>query len=143
MDHVAIMKKSWGLIPKILSGQKVIESRWYQTKRLPWGRIKVGDTVYFKDSGYPTTLKATVSDVLSFNSLTPPLVSQILRQYASQDGIPPDKVNFYFDLFKDKQYCLLVFLQNPAKIDPFDINKAGFGTMSAWITIPDINLIKK
>ena len=25
MDHVAIMQKSWGLLPKILSGEKTIE----------------------------------------------------------------------------------------------------------------------
>lgn len=31
MEHVAIMRKSWGLTDKILSGQKKIESRWYKT----------------------------------------------------------------------------------------------------------------
>ena len=51
MDHVAIMNKSWGLIPKILSGSKTIESRWYKTKRTPWDKIAKGDTVYFKNSG--------------------------------------------------------------------------------------------
>ncbi|MEI7477466.1 MAG: hypothetical protein WCJ81_02865 [bacterium] len=39
MDHVAIMKKSRKLIPKIVSGEKTIESRWYQTKRAPWNTV--------------------------------------------------------------------------------------------------------
>lgn len=34
MEHVAIMKKSWGLTRKILSGEKTIESRWYRFRRL-------------------------------------------------------------------------------------------------------------
>lgn len=51
MHHVAIMKPSWKLIPKILSGEKTIESRWYQTRRAPWNGIAAGDVVYFKDSG--------------------------------------------------------------------------------------------
>ena len=38
MDHVAIMKKSWGLIPKILDGRKKIESRWGIHKCSPWGK---------------------------------------------------------------------------------------------------------
>ncbi len=45
MDHVAIMKKAWKLIPKILDGQKKVESRWGVNKCAPWGKIKVGDNV--------------------------------------------------------------------------------------------------
>jgi len=49
----------------------------------------------------------------------------------------------FFERFKDKRYCILMFLRNPTEINPFDINKAGFGAMSAWIAIDDISKIKK
>lgn len=65
MQHVAIMKKSWGLIPKILSGEKRVESNY-----------------------------------------------------------------------------LLIFLKNQVKIKPFEIDKIGFGMMSAWITVKNIKQIK-
>ena len=71
MEHVAIMKKSWGLIGKIISGEKKIESRWYKSRRSPWGKIKQGDEVYFKDSGEPVSIKAKVAKVISFADLTP------------------------------------------------------------------------
>lgn len=149
MDHVAIMRKSWGLLPKILSGQKTIESRWYQTKHLPWDKINIGDTVYFKNSGLPADLSAgqveasaKVGRVLQFPDLNPVKVRQILNKYGRADGITPDKVNFYFDLFQNKHYCLLIFLKNPQPVTLFNINKKGFGAMSAWLTIPDINQIK-
>jgi hypothetical protein len=152
MDHVAIMsaigrsasggKKSWSLIPKILSSTKIIESRWYQTEHLPWGKITAGDIVYFKNSGEPITLKAQVSQVLQFSDLTPTKIHEILNQYAHDDGITPDKINYFYNLFKSKKYCLLIFLKNPQKITPFDIDKRGFGAQAAWITIPDINQIK-
>lgn len=45
MDHVAILRKDWKLLPKILSGEKTIESRWYQTKRGSYNKIKEG-TLY-------------------------------------------------------------------------------------------------
>ena len=61
------MKKSWGLIGKIISGEKKIESRWYKSKRSPWGKIEKGDTVYFKDSGEPVSIKAKVKKVISFS----------------------------------------------------------------------------
>lgn len=69
MNHIAIMKKSWELIPKIISGEKTIESRWYKNRIAPWDRISEGDTVYFKDSGEPVSAVATVSKVLQFDNL--------------------------------------------------------------------------
>lgn len=64
MDHVAIMKKSWNLTAKILSGEKKIESRWYLTRRKPWDCIKKGEVIYFKNSGESVNLKAIVKKVI-------------------------------------------------------------------------------
>ncbi len=143
MDHLAIMKKSWGLTEKILNGQKKIESRWYSTRRAPWDKIKAGETIYFKDSGEPVTIKARVAKVLQFADLTPKKVKKILDKYGRDDGIEKEKIPEFFARFKNKKYCLLIFLKNPIKIKPFEIDKTGFGAMSAWITIDDIKKIKK
>lgn len=143
MDHVAIMKKSWGLTEKILSGEKKNESRWYNTKRAPWGKIKKGDTVYFKNSGEPVKLKVKVAKIVQFSGLTPGKVLAILNKYHKADGIEQSKVPEFFKRFKNKKYCILVFIKNPVKIKPFDINKKGFGVMSAWLTVSSIAKIKK
>src|SRR3989338_8016897 len=101
MHHLAIMKKSRRLLPKILSGQKTIESRRYNTKYPPRDRIKIGDTVYFKDSGEPVTLKAQVTKVLQFSDLTPTKVHDLLRKYGQQDGLGINDIPSYFELFKN------------------------------------------
>ncbi|MCX6812948.1 MAG: ASCH domain-containing protein [Candidatus Azambacteria bacterium] len=143
MEHIAIMKKSWGLTDKILSGQKKIESRWYFVKYRPWDVIKEGETVYFKDSGGPVRIKAEVSKVMQFVDLTPKRVKEILDEYGKDDGIEKEKIPEFFERFKNKKYCMLIFLKNPIKIKPFEIDKTEFGAMSAWITIDDISKIKK
>ena len=139
MHHVAIMRKSWGLTQKVLSGEKKIESRWYKTKRAPWDKISAGDIVFFKDSGEPVTVRVDVESVLQF-SLTPEKVKEILDKYGADVGIHniPEDLEF----LKDKKYCILVFLKNPQKVEPFDINKKGFGNMSAWICVEDVLTIK-
>ncbi len=142
MDHVAIMKKSWKLTEKILFGKKKIESRWYKSKYSPWGKIKKGDIVYFKDSGEPVSIKAKVEKVITFSDLTPKKIKQILNKYAKDDGIDKNQLPKFFKRFKDKKYCLLIFLKDPKKIKPFYINKTGFGMMSAWLVVEDINKIK-
>ncbi|MDB5266217.1 MAG: hypothetical protein JWN89_32 [Parcubacteria group bacterium] len=141
-DHVAIMKKSWGLLPQVLTGEKTIESRWYMNRSAPWGKIKAWDSVYFKNSGEPVTVIAEVSKVLTFEGLTPIKVREILKAYGTQDGIEEKDIPHYANLFKDKKYCLLIFLRKAQPIEPFTINKKGYGAMAAWLSTPDINKLR-
>lgn len=143
MEHLAIMRKSWGLTQKIINGQKKIESRWYSVKYRPWNCIKEGEILYFKDSGEPVKLKAEVNKVVQLADLTPNRVKEILDEYGNDDGLEKEKIPEFFERFKDKKYCMLIFLKNPVEIEPFEIDKAGFGAMSAWITVDDISIIKR
>ena len=142
MEHLAIMHKSWNLTNKILTGEKKIESRWYKNKYFPWDNIKENEIIYFKDSGDQVNIKAQASKILQFDNLNHNKVKEILYKYAKYDGIEADKIDYFYELFKDKKYCILIFLKNVQKIQPFDINKKGFGIMSAWITLKNIKKIK-
>ncbi len=141
MEHVAIMRKSWKLTQKILSGQKKIESRWYYNKSAPWDKIKAGETVYFKDSGEPVTIRAEVEKVLQFE-LSPEKVRDILTEFGSEGKICVSDFDKTLESNKDKKYCILIFLKTPQAIRPFAVNKKGFGLMSAWLCVNDINKIK-
>jgi ASC-1-like (ASCH) protein len=143
MEHLAIMKKSWGLTKKILTGKKTIESRWYKTKYPPFDRIKTGDIVYFKDSGCPVTIRTEVSGVKQFSNLTPAKVREILYEYGEKDGLGIEKLGEFFNTFRDKKYCVIIFLKNPVSIEPFSVDKKGHGSMSSWICINKIGDIKK
>lgn len=140
MDHVAIMKKSWGLIPKILSGEKIIESRWYQTRRTPWNKIKKGDIIYFKNSGEPVTTKAEVSKVLQFELKNISDAVLIIKKYGKEICLINTDPKKWSSLPK---YCVLIYLKNPKPIKPFQINKKGFGISAAWLTVENIAKIKK
>lgn len=136
------MKKSWGLLPKILTGEKTIESRWYNNRYSPWNKIKKGDVVYFKDSGEPVTIKTEVNKVIQYQNLTPTRAKQILNEYGQKDGLEIEDIPKFYKRFKNKKYCILVFLKNPKPIKPFNIDKTGFGMMSAWLCIGNVNRIK-
>ncbi len=142
-DHVAIMRKSWGLTQKILTGEKTIETRWYKTKARPWDRVFPGDRIFFKDSGEPVTIVARVKKVEQYENLTPKKVVKLLSKYAKKDGLGIDKgsISKFQALFKDKRYLIVVFLEGAKEVKPFEINKSGFGAQSAWITVDDIKKI--
>jgi ASC-1-like (ASCH) protein len=143
MEHIAIMKKSWGLTEKILTGEKTVESRWYKNKYAPWDKIKSGDIVYFKDSGKPVSVKAEVAKVLQFDNLNSQKTEQILSEYGKADLGTRDIMPEIRKYVSGKNYCILVFLNNVEKIEPFDIDKTGFGAMSAWISVDNISQLKR
>jgi ASC-1-like (ASCH) protein len=142
MHHVAIMKKSWGLTEKILTGEKTIESRWYEKKCAPWSAIKAGDTVYFKNSGEAVKTKADVKRVMQIELAGPNDVKKILNDYGREDGIETRDFSRFFTMFKNKKYCVLIFLRNARRVRPFNVDKSGFGAMAAWMTMHTISSIK-
>ncbi|MBS3056477.1 MAG: ASCH domain-containing protein [Candidatus Aenigmarchaeota archaeon] len=146
MHHVAIMRKSWGLIQKILSGEKTVESRWYKSRYPPWNKISSGDTIYFKDSGEPVSVKAKAIKVLQFDKLTSEKTKEIFDKYGKSDlGVGkltneiPREIK---DYMTNKNYCILVFFDSVEKVEPFEIDKSGFGSMAAWICAGDIRKIR-
>jgi len=142
MNHIAIMKKSWGLTRKILSGQKTCEERWYKTKRPPFDLVKPGDDIYFKDSGESVSIKAKITKVLQFDNLTPAKSAEIASRYAMADLGTSEIPSAIKDYMSHKNYCVIVFFDNVERIEPFNVDKIGFGAMAAWLCVNDINTIK-
>jgi hypothetical protein len=142
MDHIAIMQKSWGLTEKIVTGQKTIETRWYNVKYAPWGRISPGHTIYFKNTGEPVTIQAVVEKVCCFSDLTPVGVQTILNECGKGIGVEEADIPAFFEKFKHKRYCILIYLKHAQRIPPFGINKQGYGAMSSWICVEHISKIQ-
>ncbi|MFH1064419.1 MAG: ASCH domain-containing protein [Candidatus Woesearchaeota archaeon] len=138
MDHVAILAKKRKLLQKIISGEKTIESRWYKFRKAPYRSIAVGDVVYFKDSGDPVIVKARVADVLFFAELDREIFDSIISEYGSRICIDSS----FWNSVKDKKLCTLIFLKDVETIEPFNIDKKGFGMMVAWLSVDSIDKIK-
>ena len=139
MQHVAILSKKGNLLRKIIDGKKTVESRWYRFKRVPWGSISKGDVVFFKESGNPVSVKAEVDDVIFYSDLDDAKIRWILEEYGCNLGVDIS----YFENVRGKRYCILIFLKDVARIRPFEIDKSGFGVMSAWICVDDVSEIRK
>lgn len=138
MEHIAILSKKEKFLNKILDRTKTIESRWYVNKRTPYKNISKGDTIYFKESGEPVTVKCKVEKVLFIDIQDEEDIISIINEFGGQIGI--DKG--YIAKLRNKRYCTLIFIKEVEKIKPFEINKKGFGNMSAWIIVESVEKIK-
>jgi len=139
MEHLAILSKKRKLLNKILTGEKRIESRWYKFRRPPFRCISKGDMIYFKESGEPVSARAKVKNVLTYENINTNTIIDIIKEYGNLIGID---LSFAKEV-KDKRFCILIFLNDVQKIEPFEINKKGYGLMNAWISIDDINKLRK
>jgi ASC-1-like (ASCH) protein len=143
MHHIAIMKKSWNMTEKIISGEKVVESRWYKSRYAPWDRIQKGDKIYFKDSGEPVTACAIVDKVEQYSELYDEKRKKILAahdpKYLGAEGIM-DEVLQYTEA---KNYAIIIYLKDAKRIlKPFEIDKSGFGAMASWICVEDVEEVR-
>jgi len=149
VEHLAILRKSNikkgdNLLGEILSGKKTIESRWYVHKSVPWGKVKPGETIYFKESGYPVSARGKISNVLFFENLGPDLIKEIIIKYGHKIA-PSFAQEALFEWGRGlvkKRYCIIIFLTDVVPIKPFKINKKGFGMSSAWIVTPKIEELR-
>jgi len=139
MDHLAILAKERKLLDKIISGEKTIESRWYKFKKTPYESIAIGDTIYFKDSGEPVNVKAKVSRILFFEGLNLQKIEEILNRYGEEIGIAVS----HAPTLVGKNFCTLMFLDDVKRIEPFEVDKKGYGLMAAWISVKNIDEIRK
>lgn len=142
MVHVAIMKKSWNLLPLIIAGKKTVESRWYKVKTTPWGKINRGDTLYFKDSGEMVTLKTRVMKVDQFLIENNDHALKIMKQYALADIGSKRLQDHLIKYIFDKKYAIFIQFDEVEKVKPFKIDKRGFGMQSAWISVDAIERVK-
>jgi hypothetical protein len=142
MDHAAFMKKSWGLVPKVVTGEKTCEGRWYKSRRAPWNKSKPGDTLYFKNGAEPISLKVTITKVFQYKVENNKQAMEIMKTHVRDDlgtnQIPADIKNYIVN----KNYSMFLYFNNVKKVKPFEIDKKGFGAMTAWISLPNIETIK-
>ena len=138
MHHVAFLSKNKKLLAKILSGEKTIESRWYVNKKTPYDVVKAGDIIWFKETGDPVTAKATVEKALFFD-LKQDKIADVISRYGTKICINDEWV----ERLADKRWCTLVFLTDVQRVEPFEIDKTGYGNMAAWITVEDVGTLRR
>lgn len=128
MQHVAIVNR--GMIEPLLRGGKSVESRLSRTRRPPYGRIRAGDTVYFKAAGGPVFGRARVRGVEQFAGLTPPGVAELARRYGPRTCAPPG----YWRRRRACRYATLIWLGPVRRTRSAPRVARQFG--SAWIALP-------
>ncbi len=102
--HAAIIDAR--LARGLLDGRKRVETRFTRQRRLPYGRISVGDEIYFKISGQDIIGHASAIRVQHFDDLTPAAIAALRQKYNHAILAPYD----YWRARRDCRFGVLIWL---------------------------------
>jgi len=128
--HLAILKK--GPLDAILSGKKVVESRFTRTRRVPFGQISREDKIFLKLSSSAVCGRCVVDGIEQFEDLSPQKINKLKSKY--NHLILGDEQ--YWQSKRDSRYGVLVWLKDVRAIKPVLIDKNDW---RAWVMLTDKN----
>lgn len=109
MKHLAIFRGDGA--ERILTGKKLIESRFAKGKIAPFKVISAGDLVYIKPSGGEIIGQFRVKKVIFFDGLEEADILDIRLKYGKQINMDED----YWNKNLGSKYGTLIFIGNSSR----------------------------
>lgn len=107
--HLAILHKS--AINAILSGNKLIETRFSDHRIVPFGVINVGDLVFMKEPGRDIIGQFKVKKVFNYEGLTQQDVEKIFTDFGGAISVGDKQEDeAFFTQKKNSHYGTLIFV---------------------------------
>lgn len=140
MDHIVYVDAKEGELEKLLDGTKTAILRGATGRRLPYGRVNPGDRLYFirNNSEGLVQARATVSEVMNSEALSPEQSEQVVRQNQDKLQFTPRQVKRW----AGKRYLVMIDIGAVEKVEPFPIDKSGYGNMDDWLPVGDVESVR-
>lgn len=140
MDHVVYTDAKEKKMEALITGVKTMLIRGAAGRKLPYGRVNLGDTLYFmnNDGECRVRAKGDVTDVFNSDRLSEDESVSLVKK--NQDNLQLSEKQFR--RWAGKRYIVLIRLANTTIIEPFAIDKSNYGNMDDWLPVEDINNVK-
>ncbi len=140
MDHVVYLDHKAKELENLISGIKTTIIRGAMGRKLPHGRVDVGDRLFFiRNNGEGLIqAKAQVKDVLHSEKMDPDTSINLLQKHLT--ALCLDKR--MEKRFSGKRYLVLISIHNFEQVNPFEIDRSGYGNMDDWLPVGDIDTVK-
>jgi hypothetical protein len=139
MDHIVYCDKKAKELPRILSGEQSMVIRGAAGRKLPHGRVAIGDTVYLikNDGSGNIRAKGIVSSVFHSDKLSLEESEKIIEENMAKLKLTEAQKKRWIG----KRYLCLIEFQGIHEIEPFSYMREK--NMDDWIIVKSIEDIKK
>jgi hypothetical protein len=144
MDHVVYLDAKAGEMEALLSGSKTMIVRGAAGRKMPYGRVDVGDVLYFINNNAQGVVLATgtVKSVLNSEKMTEEESARLVKRHQAKLQLTAQQL----DRWAGKRYLVLIEVDGMKQIEPFPIDKSNYGNMDDWLPvekIEDVRMEKK
>lgn len=141
MDHIVYLDAKANELQKLLDGNKTMIIRGATGRKLPYGRVNIGDVLYFINNNGEGSVKAKgiVSSVFNSEKMSTQESVELVKKHQ-------DKLQLSENQFKKwggKRYIVLIGLKLIEETPSFEIDKSEYGNMDDWLAVEKIETVKK
>ncbi|MBT5641507.1 hypothetical protein HOJ44_00160 [Candidatus Bathyarchaeota archaeon] len=140
MDNVVYVDHKAGELERLVSGEKTIVIRGATGRKLPYGRVNMGDVLYFiRNNGEGLVrAKAMVDRVVNSARMTPGESKRFVDEHAA--GLQLSDAQY--KKWAGKRYLVLITVFNVEDLEPFKIDRSGYRKRDDWLPVGDIDSVK-
>lgn len=140
MDHIVYLDAQADELENLLAGKKTMIVRGAAGRKLPYGRVNLGDMLYFLNNNGKGLVqaRAKVCQIINSEPLTPEASQKLLADH--QDTLKLTEKQQ--QRWSGKRYLVLITIEAIQKLEPFQIDRSGYGNMDDWLPVGDINSVK-
>ena len=141
MDHVVYLDAAAKELEKLLAGEKTMIIRGAAGRKMPYGRVNPGDTLYFLNNDGEGMIRAQADVKSVYNSEAMTLEASIALVKGAQEKLRlTDK---QLKRWGGKRYLVLIDVEQVKEVTAFRIDKSQYGNMDDWLPVGNINDVKR
>lgn len=140
MDHVVYVDAKQNELENLLCGSVRMLVRGATGRKLPYGRVQLGDRLFFvqNDGSGLVCAQAEVTMVWNSPSLSVEESSRIIEDNQKQLQLSPKQMQRW----SGKRFLVLIGLNRVVPLPPFAFDRSAFGNMDDWLPVGDIESVR-
>lgn len=140
MDHVVYTDAKSQELEKLIKGEKTMIIRGATGRKLPYGRVNIGDILYLINNNGEGIVKAKCQVKSVFNSEKMDLETS--KKLVDSNALALNLSPAQYKKWAGKRFLTLIEIESVKEIAEFKIDKSEFGNMDDWLLVEDINAVK-
>ncbi len=139
MDHVVYLDTKAAELAKLLSGEKTMIIRGAAGRKMPYGRVNVGDFLYLveNDGSGLVRAKTRVKAVFNSEKMDKDQSIALVEEYQDRLQLRGKQLKRW----AGKRYLVLIEIEEVKTLDPFPIDKSDYGNMDDWLPVENIKSV--
>jgi hypothetical protein len=140
MDHVVYLDAKAKELQKLLHEGKSMIIRGATGRKMPYGRVKTGDRLFFieNDGSGLVKAEALVASVFNSEKMTKDDSVTLVERNMEQLQLSQKQLKRW----AGKRYLVLIEIEKVKESAPFPIDRSDYGNMDDWLPVGSIDIVK-